>query len=375
MALLQGKTCDTQKDKRIMKIAFLIQDCTTVGGTERVTCCLASEMARQGHEVSVVSVFGRGGKPHFEIDGRVRFVVACGEKYGLQMSKVERMMLIVRMTREMRDNEILKDADVVIAQKFLAALIAVKAGYRHKLIIGDHYPYRLYSQPLLRYRDLIYKKAKAVVVLTEGCRQEFVNHGVNRVEVIGNMVPIAERDRGEEREKKIVAVGRLSEEKGFDSLIQAVAGVKSRIEGWSVEICGEGEQRGRLEEMIKESGLEGKVVLRGRVDDVAEEYRRASFGVVPSRYEGFSLVLLEAAAMGLPMVAFDCPYGPREILGEGGGTLVDNQDVKALGEAIVRMTEDDGLRQKYAAETRKIVERFSPKTIYDRWIQTIEKYL
>lgn len=358
-----------------MKISFLIQDCTTVGGTERVTCCLASEMARQGNEVSVISVFGTGGKCRFPLDGRVRFVVACDSDYGLQMSMARRLLLLVKMAYRLKNNRLLLDADVVIAQKFFAALMAMRAGYKNKLIVGDHYPYRLYRQPLLKFRDMIYRKARVVVVLTEGCRRDFVRNGVDKVEIIGNMLPIKSVNPIVEREKVILAIGRLSEEKGFDSLVKAVNGIKENLDGWRVEICGEGDQRSRLEAMISQYGLEDIIILRGSVGDVTKEYGRASFGVVPSRYEGFSLVLLEAAAMGLPMVAFDCPYGPSEILSEGGGILVANQDIDALGRAILRMVEDAALRRKYSEETSNIVGRFSPLKIYNQWMLIIGKYL
>ncbi len=358
-----------------MKIAFLIQDCTTVGGTERVTCLLANQMAGCGHEVSVISVFATGGECKFPLDSRVRFVVACGMDYSLRMSRLRRLMLLAQMAHRLKRNELLIKADVVIAQKFFAALMGVYAGFSPKLIVGEHYHYRLYGQPWLKLRDMVYCRAKAVVVLTEGCRRDFVRNGVNNVEVVGNMLPVSTVHSKEECENVILAVGRLSREKGFDSLIEAVSRIKERIIGWRVEICGEGDERERLTEMIERYGLNDVVLLRGRIEDIAAEYARASFVVVPSRYEGFSLVLLEAAAMQRPAVSFDCPYGPREILAEGGGLLVEDQNIDALADAIVRMIGDAELREQCSEQTRKIVERFSPEKIYNQWMLIIEKYL
>ena len=346
-----------------------------MGGTERVTCSLANEMARHGNEVSIVSVFGVGGGCKFELDGNVRFLVACNRDYGLQMARLERLRMVWQMARELRDNESLCSADVVIAQKFFAAMLAVKAGLRQKLIVGEHYVYGMYSHPVVDLRNAIYRKAKAVVVLTEGCRRDFVRHGVRRVYAVGNMVTIARPEAETAREKVMLAVGRLAVEKGFDLLVTAFSKVCDRLDGWRLEICGEGDERGRLEQLIAHLGLQGRVVLRGQVADVANEYRKASFGVVSSRFEGFSMAILEAAAMRLPGVSFDCPDGPRSILGEGGGILVKNQDVDALAAALVEMAENEALRRKCADETEKIVERYSPENIYTEWMQIIEKSL
>lgn len=358
-----------------MHIVFLIQDCTTVGGTERVTCCLASEMAHQGHDVSIISVFGMEGKCKFAIDERVHFVVSSDEKYDLGLSKWARLKRVCAVARKMKKNELLLSADVIIAQKFFAAMLAIRLGFGKKTLIGDHFPYKLYSEPWLTLRNIIYKKAKAVVVLTESYRCDFVRHGVSNVEVVENMIPIAHQRHLDNDEKVILAVGRLAPEKGFDTLIKAVASISAKINGWRVEICGEGNERQNLEQMISDNHLEGKVILRGMVNDVATEYRKAAFGVMSSRYEGFPMMLLEAAACGLPMVSFDCPEGPSAILGNGGGMLVKNQDIEALSKAIMRMIDDENVRRKYAKETEKIVERYSPKKIYNQWMQIIEKYL
>ena len=358
-----------------MRIVFLIQDCTTIGGTERVTCCLSSEMARQGNEVAIISVFGVDGHCKFELDSRVKFVVASNEDYNLRMNKFHRLAKVGKMTDMIESNALMREADVVIAQKFFAAMLAVNAGYKDKLIVGDHYPYAVYSRPLLKLRDYIYRKAKMVVVLTDAYRKEYEQHLVKNVTVIENMVPIPVEYVEGAREKVILAVGRLAREKGFDTLLEAIALIDGRLGEWKVEICGEGDERAKLEEMINNLGLQNRVVLRGAVADISAEYRRASFGVMPSHFEGFPMVLLEAAAKQLPMVAFDCPYGPKSILSHGGGVLVENQNVVALANAILHMADNSVLRKKCSEETRNIVEKYSPEKIYQQWIQIIEKCL
>lgn len=358
-----------------MRIVFLIQDCTTIGGTERVTCSLASEMARQGHEVTIVSVFGMGGECKFDIDERVRFVVFSDKEYDLQLSKLARLGRVYDVARKMKSDNLLQSADVIIAQKFFAAMLSIKAGFGHKTLIGDHYTYFLYGRLLRGFRNSIYRKAAAVVVLTGDNARLYKIHTVRKTEVIPNMLPIPVEEHKGEGEKEIIAVGRLTYQKGFDTLVQVIDDIKELIEEWHVTIYGDGEDRPMLEQMIKARGLEGMITLFGTTSDVSKAYCNASFGVMSSRFEGFPMVLLEAAATGLPMVAFDCPTGPGDIYRHGGGIVVADQDVNALGEAIVRLTRDAALRKRLSDETAEIRKRYSEENIYRQWMQIIEKYL
>lgn len=371
MVVFQSQACNSQK----MQIVFLIQDCTTIGGTERVTCSMASEMARQGHDVSIVSVFGMGGKCKFNIDERVCFVTFSDEKYDLKLSKLARLKRVYDIANKIKKDDLLLSADVIIAQKFFAAMLAIKSGFGHKTLIGDHYTYYLYGSLLRSFRNAIYRKAAAVVVLTEGNAKHYKDHGIKHVAVIPNMLPIPVAEHAGEGSNEIIAVGRLTYQKGFDTLIEVIDDIRHMIKGWHLTIYGDGEDRPMLEQMIKDRGLKDVITLYGATSDVSKAYCNASFGVMSSRFEGFPMVLLEAAAIGLPMVAFDCPTGPSEIYRNGGGIVVADQDKEALGAGIIRMTDDAALRMKLSNETAEIRKKYSEKNIYNQWMQTIEKYL
>jgi len=346
-----------------------------MGGTERITCCLANEMARQGHEVAIVSVFGMGEKCKFEMDEKVKFVVASTEKYDLELSKRERLKRLHNVARGMRKNELLINADVVIAQKFFAAMLAVKLGFGRKTLVGDHYTYYLYNFLLRGFRNIIYNRAAAVVVLTEGNAKLYRSRGVKHVEVIPNMLPIKPAQHKGEGKKEMIAVGRLTSQKGFDTLVQVMYMIRWQIEDWHLTIYGEGEDRPMLEQMIEARGLEDMITLHGATDNVSKAYQNASFGIMSSRFEGFPMVLLEAAATGLPMVSFDCPTGPSDIYRNGGGIVVPDQDMQALGEAIVRLTRNERLRLRLSCETADIREKYSEENIYRRWIEVIGKHI
>jgi glycosyltransferase involved in cell wall biosynthesis len=173
--------------------------------------------------------------------------------------------------------------------------------------------------------------------------------------------------------RRIVAVGRLSEEKGFHALIEAFRLVAPQYPDWTLTIFGEGDERGRLERLVQQSQLAARVHLPGWTEDVKGALLSGELFVLPSRYEGFPNALLEAMAVGLPCISFDCDSGPREIIRHGmDGLLVPAGDVRQLAEALASLMGDPSLRQKLGSEARNVVTRFSREAIYGQWDQLLD---
>lgn len=337
-----------------------------------MTCCLAKEMSRRGNEVSIVSIFGVKRKCHFDIGNGVKFEILTDTRYGADMTYTRRAIEILRITKNVKHCKNVTEADIVIAQKFFAVLCAVFAGFADKTLAGDHFPYEMYGSMVRWFRNRIYAKTRQVVVLTEEYADKYRNAGVEKAVVVPNMIPFNER-KHDTKARTIIAVGRLAREKGFDMLVEAFAREAGNTGDRELKIYGEGEMRDELKNQIKKAGMDDRIKLMGMTDDIESVYAEADFGVMSSRYEGFPMVLLEAAACGLPMVSFDCPTGPREILKDGGGLLVENGNVKALGEAIVRMANDKTLRLKLGKECAKIAERYSAERVCSQWEELLRK--
>jgi glycosyltransferase involved in cell wall biosynthesis len=192
------------------------------------------------------------------------------------------------------------------------------------------------------------------------------------VHVIPNAVPAptAEpfRHAGRSEERAILAVGRLEPQKGFDVLLRAFADVARSRPEWRLRIAGEGPERGRLEALVFDLGIEDRVNLDGVVSDIDAAMRSADLFVLSSRYEGFPNALCEAMASGLPVIATDCPVGPREIVRDGiDGVLVPPEDERALAGAMDRLMDDPASRERLGAAASAIAERFTPVAILDRW--------
>lgn len=173
-------------------------------------------------------------------------------------------------------------------------------------------------------------------------------------------------------EKRVIAVGRLDYQKGFDRLIEAWDLLMQRypeLRDWHLDIFGQGEWEEMLRGMIAERKLSDTVSINKPVKDIAEEYRKSSLLVMSSNFEGFPMVMLEGMGMGLPVVSFAFKCGPRDIIEPGvNGLLVRTGDVEMLADAIARVMGDDTLRKRMGKEARRVTDRFSEAAVMQQWL-------
>jgi glycosyltransferase involved in cell wall biosynthesis len=168
--------------------------------------------------------------------------------------------------------------------------------------------------------------------------------------------------------KLLLGVGRLSDEKNFDKLIEVFERLATHHEEWDLAVLGEGSERSALEARIKGAGLAGRIFLPGRIGNVGRWYERADLYVMTSRFEGFPNTLVEAMAYGLPAISFDCDTGPRDIIRHGiDGLLVPPNDLDSLQAALKRLMSDGDLRKAYGMRAIETRQRFSIEKIAAMW--------
>lgn len=171
--------------------------------------------------------------------------------------------------------------------------------------------------------------------------------------------------------KRVIAVGRLDYQKGFDRLIQAweIVYKSGKYNDWRLDIFGQGEWKEMLQGMIDERELNGSAFINKPTKNIGKEYAESAMLVMSSNYEGFPLVMIEAMACGLPVVAFDFKCGPKDIISDGeNGLIIRNGDIKALAEGMMRLMEDTENRKRMSLNARKIVDTYSEKAVMDKWI-------
>lgn len=230
-------------------------------------------------------------------------------------------------------------------------------------------------------RKLMYRQAKAVVVQTEGLRawaNRFTSPG--RVWVIPNTVDwrftgnSAVGGKTRQYKKEIVAMGWLTEQKGFDLLLGAFAQVSECKDNWMLLIIGDGPERPTLIELARELGIEKQVKFVGIVSTPWKLIKNASLFVLSSRYEGFPNVLIEAMACGVPVISFDCPSGPSEIIEDGvNGVLVPPGEVGKLASAMERLMINGTERYRLASKGKHDAKQYTMDKVMPGWEELLER--
>ena len=216
------------------------------------------------------------------------------------------------------------------------------------------------------------KKLDQLVVLTKEDEEKLkLTH--QNVTQIYNFSPLAPTVKAPLNQKKIVAVGKLDPQKGFDLLIEACRFIKN-WDGWILEIYGQGPDEEQLRSKISFYELEKHIFLKGITRKVEEVYHSASFYVLSSRFEGFPMVLLEAISFGLPIVSFDCATGPNEVIvNDDCGLLVEEGNTKKLGEAMQRMICSHEEREGKSERAFQKSKHFSKAEIMKQWLELFQK--
>jgi glycosyltransferase involved in cell wall biosynthesis len=213
--------------------------------------------------------------------------------------------------------------------------------------------------------------ASAVVTLTETDRTAYrdrLGPDGPRVVAIPKAVPDVPLGPADPGAHRLLAAGRLESQKGFDMLLEAFAALVPVHPDWSLDIFGKGTQGTSLERQIVDLGIGERAHINSPTDRLGERMRDASVYVLSSRFEGFPIVLLEALAAGLAVVAFDCPTGPGEILDDSTtGLLVSAEDVSALTAALARVMVDESLRRRLSAAAPGAVGPYSRDAVGRRW--------
>lgn len=221
-----------------------------------------------------------------------------------------------------------------------------------------------------RQDEQIVRRFDKFVVLTNEDRGYWGN--LPNIEVIPNAAMHVSDAYSDVMNKRVIAVGRLDYQKGFDRLVQAWQLVRhtGKFTDWKLDIFGQGEWREMLQQMIDKAELQDSVQLNRPTKQIGEEYVKSDMLVMSSNYEGFPMVMIEAMACGLPVVSFDYKCGPKDIIQPGiNGLLVPNGDIQALADAMMKVMEDEAYRKMLSLNARKVVDTYSEQAVMSQWIR------
>jgi glycosyltransferase involved in cell wall biosynthesis len=366
-----------------LNIAYIIESTSGRGGMERMLATIANELARQ-HKVTVISAFNEGKQAGFPLAEKITQVdlQIVRKRYSVHQQKKE---------YHLRLEEYLfahpQDFCISLGSLEFFFLPKIKDGSRkifwfHFALNYDVVTCRVtgYQQinrmigSLRKLRRIYYaSKYHKVVVLTKSDCKKWRRY-LKNVDYIYNPVTITPNIFPDYSAKRAIAVGRLDYQKGFDYLIEAWNHVAQKHPDWHLDIYGEGSLSEILQGLIVHLGLSNRVHLCGFSRHLEDEYARHSFYILSSRYEGFGLVIVEAAACGLATVAYACEQGPSEIIETGvNGILIPKVgDINGLADSITYMIEHDNERESMGRNAKELSKRYNLETICHQWRDLLE---
>lgn len=374
-----------------MRLVYIFKSFAQKAGTERILSDKMNYLAREyGYDITFITYEQGDHALAFDLDKRIRVIDLDTRFFTLQRVKppLRKFRAYLGMKRRFRNRlvQILREVnpDWVISTTYSFPLFHILLSLPYRHLVESHVSICDVINParsgnplkrlLMNLRDRhqlqALSKAEALITLTEADAREWRQKTPVPIRVIPNMMHVYPEDviPQEERPRRIICVGRLHRQKGFDMLIEAWGRIAARHPEWRIDIYGQGEDGKMLEGEIARRNLAGQLAIHPPVDTIYTEYQKSAFLVLSSRYEGFSLVLLESMSCGTPCVSFNCPHGPEDIITPGeDGMLVPPEDVGKLAEAMEWMMEHEEERRKMGEKSRTKSLLFTPGRIMPLW--------
>lgn len=349
-------------------IAFVINNIYGKGGTERVTSQLANLLINY-YDITIISLKS-GQNINFYVDERIDII----ELRGISENKlVRRLFNLIELNKHITN----KNIDMFINVDITLSLYTLPFRKRVKNISWEHFNFFSESNSRIRQfsRKISSRYSDAVVVLSDADLKNYQSNlkRYSNIRRIYNPIAFNKEVGGYNLNSKVVlSVGRLESQKGFDILLDAWKNV-SNDGSWVLKIIGDGSKKEELLAKISQNHI-NNVMISPFTNDIEKEYINSAIYVMSSRYEGFGLALAEAQSKGLPLITFDCPEGPAEIVGYGDyGILIENGNVQSLSNELSSLMNSIELRKYWSNASLKGANRFNTQEILNEWINLFEE--
>lgn len=370
MAKMQENELKKQQNlKNARKLAFYIGSLNK-GGAERVFVNLAEFFLQQGYEVIMVTQYQKEDE-YVLADGIKRIISDIAE----EETTGNRIQNFYRRFKKLRDIWKMEKPDAVLScvgkNNFMTIVTTMFTNTKPVVsVVGE--AKEEYPGSLMRgLANLLFPFASGVILQTKRSKF-FFSKRIQKTAVIlpNSLNPLFIRPRYEgEREKRIVTVGRMDANKNHEMMIRAFAKIVEKYPEYTFTIYGDGELREYLQKLIKELGMAECIFMPGVIPDVANQIEKASLFLLTSYSEGVSNALIEAMALGLPVIATDVPSGGTVELIQHmeNGWMIPTGDQSALEEAMDRLLSDRALADKLGQNASKLQERLAPKQVNAQW--------
>lgn len=360
-----------------MNICFFLGGFHQNGGIGRVTSMLANELVRDDSYAITTLCYYNPHLPNiYDLSPRIT------QEYFLEeyssMSKQLLLGGVKRLRKYLKERKI----DILIACGALYYPISVLAckGIETKSVCWEHSDPEGNNDHKGQYwaRRFGIRRSDLNVVLTKRALDVFQEkYGAdNTIQIYNPVDPAVFEAAGEynPQSKKIISVGRLTYQKNFQVAVKVAASVLPQFPDWQWDIYGQGEDLEKLVKLAEEAGISSQMHFKGQVTDLYQRYKHYSIMVMTSRYEGFPMTLLEGLGNGLPLISFDIPTGPNEIIEDGkNGYLVHPFIAEEMEARLTALIEDDDLKYHMSNSSKQASNKFSQKEIVAKWIAVFQQ--
>ncbi len=359
-----------------MKIVFYLGSMNK-GGAERVVSNITDFLAKKNHDTYIITT--SAGESMYVLNSNVTHLKLDhkGEKINGRIKRNK--IRIERLNKYLE--QIAPDVIISFLPEPTFKLMHLRDKIKAPIIISDR------NDPKIEYRNPVYyynmkkyyKKADGFVFQTEEAKGYFSKEIRKKSIVISNPINskfVNVKGRNHEIvEKTIITVGRLTEQKNQKLLIEAFKDVQKKYPEYSVKIFGDGHLRESLNKTIEKNGLKGSVFLMGETENIIDELQKAYMFVMTSNYEGMPNALMEAMAVGVPVISTNCPCGgPKCLINNNeNGILVHVNKKKELTNSMIKLIQNPDFANNMGENARKIVNRVNPEKIFDDWENYIIK--
>lgn len=369
-----------------MKIVYCIAAISNSGGMERMLCLKSNELVERGHEVYIITTDQRNQPPYFEFQNAIHYI-DTGINYEENNGKSIVNKILKYPGKQLRHYRILNrilheiKPDIVISmfcnevsvlpyiKTDCPKILEIHFSRFKRLQYGRKGIWRMIDK-FRNYTDKSTAKKydKFVVLTNEDAR---LWGKMKNLQVIPNFCTDSKKGvKSDMNSHRIISVGRICHQKGFDRLALIWSKIHNNLPGWKISIFGGGDEADihYLLNYADKLGIKNTFEIKRPVKNITEEYINSSILAMTSRYEGLPMVLLEAQSAGLPAVAFNCKCGPTDVIEDSSnGFLIEDGDIESFAEALLKLASDFDLRCRMQNNAIEKSKSFDKKTVMDKW--------
>lgn len=374
-----------------MKIVYNIAGTFRSGGMERVLANKANWLASNGHEVIIVTTDQNYRPNFFSLNKKIQsynldinYESNNGKSffnklihYPLKQKKHKKRLsyLLNELKPDITISMLCNDANIIPSIKDGSKKVAeIHFCHDKFLLYGRKGIWGIADKIRTTLIEKTVKKYDAFAVLS--AEDALYWKGCKNLRIIPNARTFKNVSIAKVEKKRVVAIGRFEYQKGLDRLIKAWKIVHSVCSDWSLDLIGEGQEKQSLLQQINEFNLENSIHLLEPVKNVPKELLNSSILVLPSRYEGFGMVLVEAQSFGVPPISFSCKCGPSDIIENGkNGFLVPEGDIDELADSLIKLIQDEDLRKRMGKQAYLDSVKYDEDVVMKQWVNLFEELM